>query len=310
MPISCTDADFTRLFEQHGAAEAARILGIAERNVYKRRTRVEARTEQSISAPSKALWKTAYPDRIPYEIKNGVALVMSDQHYWPGIISTAHRGAVKLAKELQPQILISNGDAWDGAKSGRHPAIGWERKPNVNEEKETIEERYGELRDAAPDADLYWMLGNHDMRFENKLANTVSEMDGVKGFSLCDHFPDWEIGMSIWINGDTVIKHRYRGGVHATHNNAVYSGKSMVTGHLHALKVTPFDDYNGTRFGVDTGTLADPFGPQFKYSEDNPNNHRSGFVILTFHEGKLLWPEIVAVMDEKHIQFRGQVIEV
>jgi len=102
-----------------------------------------------------------------------------------------------------------------------------------------------------------------------------------------------------------------KGGVHATHNNAVTSGKTIVTGHLHSLKVTPFSDYNGERFGVDTGTLADPDGPQFvDYLEDNPTNWRSGFAVLTFHNGRLLWPELVHAMAPDLIQFRGQVINV
>ena len=85
----------------------------------------------------------------------------------------------------------------------------------------------------------------------------------------------------------------------------------MVTGHLHSLKVTPFDDYKGTRFGIDTGTLAEPSGPQFEnYLEHSPTNWRSGFVVLTFKDGELLWPEVVRVFDKDKIDFRGEVIKV
>ena len=132
----------------------------------------------------------------------------------------------------------------------------------------------------------------------------------MKGFALADHFQNWEMCISTWINNDVVIKHRWKGGVHATHNNTVNAGKTMITGHLHSLKVTPFDDYNGTRWGVDTGTLATLDGPQFSYGEDSPTNHRAGFIVLTFKDGQLLWPEIAAVMDEHHIQFRGEIIQV
>lgn len=102
-----------------------------------------------------------------------------------------------------------------------------------------------------------------------------------------------------------------KGGIHATHNNTVSSGKTIVTGHLHSLKVTPFNDYNGERFGVDTGTLADAHGPQFvDYLEDNPTNWRSGFAVLTFNNGRLLWPELVHALAPDLVQFRGQVINV
>lgn len=75
--------------------------------------------------------------------------------------------------------------------------------------------------------------------------------------------------------------------------------------------MTPFNDYNGTRFGVDTGTLADPNGPQFRnYLEESPTNWRSGFVVLTYRDGRLLWPEVVNVFDKDHVEFRGEIINV
>ena len=148
-------------------------------------------------------------------------------------------------------------------------------------------------------------------RFETKIANVAPEYAKVHGVHLKDHFPEWEPCWSVWVNDSCAIKHRFKGGIHATHNNIIASGKSMVTGHLHSLKVTPYSDYNGTRYGVDTGTLADPYGPQFvNYTEDNPVNWRSGFVVLTFKDGELLWPEVVSVMGPGKVQFRGQVVNV
>jgi hypothetical protein len=115
----------------------------------------------------------------------------------------------------------------------------------------------------------------------------------------------------VW-NGDTVIKHRMNGGIHATHANVLKAGKNVVTGHLHSLKYTPYDDYNEhTRYGVDTGTLAEPTGPQFtNYLEEGPVNWRSGFAVLTFKDGRLMLPEFVKKWDEKRIEFRGQIVDV
>ncbi len=60
----------------------------------------------------------------------------------------------------------------------------------------------------------------------------------------------------------------------------------------------------------DGATLAETDGPQFNYAEINPNNHRSGFAVLNFFNGQLLWPELVHKFDEDQIQFRGEVIDV
>ena len=74
--------------------------------------------------------------------------------------------------------------------------------------------------------------------------------------------------------------------------------------------MTAYDDYNGTRWGVDTGTLADPAGPQFEYGEDNPQNHRSGFAVLTFEDGELRDPELVRVIDSGRVNWRGKSYDV
>ena len=153
-------------------------------------------------------------------------------------------------------------------------------------------------------------FGNHDVRFANRLASHAPQFKDVQGFKLTDHIPEWEFCWSVWPTPDCIIKHRYKGGIHATHNNTVNAGVSIVTGHLHSLKVTPFSDFNGVRFGVDTGTLAEIDGPQFTYAELNPSNHRSGFAVLNFFNGKLLWPELVHKFDEDLVEFRGEVIDV
>jgi hypothetical protein len=69
--------------------------------------------------------------------------------------------------------------------------------------------------------------------------------------------------------------------------------------------VVPFGDYRGRRYGVDTGTLAEPKGPQFHYVQAGPLNWCSGFAVLTYRGGKLLLPELVEVIDGV-AWFRGE----
>jgi hypothetical protein len=154
-------------------------------------------------------------------------------------------------------------------------------------------------------------LGNHDSRFENRLANQASEFEGITGFHLKDHFPVWAPCWRLDLNSDVVIKHRYKGGIHATRNNTLNTGRTTVTGHLHQLKVTPLADYNGNRYGVDTGTLAEPLGPQFEnYLEAGVPDWRSGFAVLTFKDSRLLMPQLVQKWDEGSVEFAGHVIDV
>ena len=313
-------AEFLELWATHkSAARVAEALGVDERAVYKRRRALEAKVGVQLHASDlaksqfyKHLSPKEHPHRKHLEVGDGVVLVFSDAHFWPGVRTTAFRALLQFIKELKPRAIICNGDAFDGASISRFPRIGWDSKPTVQEELKACEDRLGEIEAKANGARLLWPVGNHDARFATRLAANAPEYQGVKGFELKDHFPKWEPCWSTWINGDVVVKHRYKGGVHATHANVVGAGKTIVTGHLHSLKVTPYDDYNPrTRWGVDTGTLAEADGPQFiDYSEDNPKNYRSGFAVLTFHRGRLLWPELVHVVDENTVDFRGHAIDV
>lgn len=289
---------------------------MVERAVHMRRTRIEKRSGQQIRVPSVRNTRLAneHPGRICIDVKDGVVLVGGDGHYWDGPPSTAHRAFVHFCKLFKRdlRVVVMNGDAFDGATISRHSPIGWENRPSVVEELEAVKERLGEIERAAPKARKAWPLGNHDARFETRLATVAPEYARVAGFHLKDHLPNWESCWSCWIN-DVVIKHRGpKSGTHATHGNILAAGKSIITNHLHAARVTPYNNYGPrTLWGVDTGCLADPHGPQFlDYSEDNPRNHRSGFAVLTFVDGELLQPELVLVWDESRVQFRGKLIKV
>lgn len=245
------------------------------------------------------------------KMDTGTVLIGSDAHLWPGELTTAQRGFLRFAKELRPHAVILNGDVFDGAQISRHPSIGWEKRPKVHEELEAVRSYVDQVKAAAPGAKRFWTAGNHDLRFESKLAAMVPEMAKVQGMHLKDHFPDWTPCWRVDINDDVVVKHRWANGLHAVYNNTLRSGKTMVTGHLHSLKVTPWTDYNGDRFGVDSGTLAEPHGPQFlNYLEAGPTNWRSGFVVLTFRDGRLMWPSLAAKWDEDHMQYQGELIKV
>jgi hypothetical protein len=151
------------------------------------------------------------------------------------------------------------------------------------------------------------------MRFNTRLAAQAgTAFEGVHGMNLTDHFPRWKFSTSIMVNDHTMIKHRWHNGIHAVYNNTLKSGVSFVTGHLHSLKVTPWTDMGAqkTRYGVDTGTMANIDDPAFEYAEDNHKNWRSGFAVLTFFNGKLMPPELCEVISEGLVYFRGQIIEV
>ena len=321
-----SDEEFIKLWRQASGSprQISELSGMSERVIYKRRQGLANKgiilqTSPRGNPGSFGSWSSndigrAYKNQNELHVDTGSIIIFSDAHWWPNQWRTvAHEALHILIKELKPRAVVANGDIFDGAQCSRHGSIGFlEQKPSIIQELHACQEMMGQIVAAAPKSCfLTWPLGNHDARFETYLAANAPQYEFVQGFHLKDHFPEWKPCWATWINGHTVIKHRWKGGIHATHNNTVQSGVSIVTGHLHSLKVTPWTDYNGTRYGVDTGTLSDPNGQQFlHYTEDNPKNWRSGFAVLTFWKGELLPPELVTVIDDDTVSFRGKAIQV
>jgi hypothetical protein len=308
------DAEFIELWNHHQSASAiARVLNIGVRRVHTRRVNLEHKHKIKLVAKVNPVHHSPSQHTAIHNLKvtDGQVIVFSDAHFWPGIRTTAYKGLLRFIKELRPQAVVCNGDAFDGAAISRFPRIGWDKAPTVIQELKACKAALGEIEELAGKANLIWPLGNHDSRFENRLANQASEFEGITGFHLKDHFPVWAPCWRLDLNSDVVIKHRYKGGIHATRNNTLNTGRTTVTGHLHQLKVTPLADYNGNRYGVDTGTLAEPLGPQFEnYLEAGVPDWRSGFAVLTFKDSRLLMPQLVQKWDEGSVEFAGHVIDV
>ncbi len=316
------DEEFAQLYQGLGTAGTAQALGISERACRRRKLGVEGRLDIDLGGPygndggvaayAEPVKKQGARIEIP-DFKNGKVLIGSDAHNWPGEPSTSHKAFVLFCKKFQPEIVIMNGDVIDAACISRFPPIGWESLPTVKEELDVCKVRLGEISDNSNDARFIWSLGNHDARFETRLASVAPEFKHVHGVHLKDHFPDWEPCWSVFIGGEkgAVIKHRFKGGMHAPQNNVLWSGRTMITGHLHSQKVIPVTDYNGTRWGVDSGCMSPPHSAQFKgYTEDNPLNWREGFCMLTFKDGELLPPELISVWKPGVVTFRGELIDV
>jgi hypothetical protein len=315
--MKITDEEFIEVWNQYNSAsQVSKALGLTIRHTHSRRRDIESKhsivlTANDARSPTFNITIPQNGVRVNVEMDDGVIMVASDCHYYPGIISTAHKAFVKLIPMLSPRMLIMNGDVFDGAAISRHDPIGWQKLPSVKQELDACQERLSEIEAVAKNAKLHWTWGNHDLRMNTRLAAQVgTAFEGVQGFNLTDHFPRWKFSTSIMVNDHTMIKHRWHNGIHAVYNNTLKSGTSIVTGHLHSLKVTPWTDYTGTRYGVDTGTMANLDDPAFEYAEDNSRNWRSGYAVLTFWQGKLMPPELCEVISEGIVYFRGQIIEV
>lgn len=305
-----TDAEFLELWEAHRSiAKIAKITGMAERALHERRRKIEGRHGVQLIAQKNDVTKALGNIRLGLE--NGTVIVFSDAHF-NGRRTTAFKAMLWLIDELKPKVVINNGDAFDGASVSRHPPNGWEDTPSVIQELNACTVALRDIQEVAGDAKLVWTMGNHDSRFSSRLATVAPQFKEVQGFTLEEHFPDWTHCMSCLVTEKLMVKHRWKSGIHSTHIHAQQSGLSFVTGHLHSLKVTGWTDMVSTKWGVDTGTLAEPFGDQFAYAENNPRNWRSGFAVLNVIDGHLVMPELCMVSDlgQDLVEWRGELIDV
>ena len=114
-----SDDQFIKIWmELKSPAKVAKHLDMDLRGVNTRRVKLQSK--YGITLPcthGNAQYKMTIPEdkvRIKVDMENGVFVVFSDAHYFPGIISTAHRSLLKLLPTIKPKILIANGDILDG----------------------------------------------------------------------------------------------------------------------------------------------------------------------------------------------------
>lgn len=318
----CTEEQFINLFQRLKSPSAvADALQVDVRTVQQRAGRLRSLGHVLPVADNRSKYNTD-PTHKPkaiaqLEITDGLILVGSDAHIWDTNWTCAQRAFIRFAKELKPHTIILNGDIFDGASISRHASIGWEQAPSVKQELESSVEFCDQVLKASPNSKRFWPAGNHDLRFETRLAERASEYKGIDGLHLKDHVvgfqPCWRVDVNAASPSYTIIRHREKGGIHADYRNVLESGCNLVTGHDHRLTVEPFVDYRQVvRYGVRTGYMAaSPYEPQFlNYLEAKHPNWISGFVVLKYKDGMLLEPQKVIVMDDEHVQYLGEIVHV
>ena len=316
MPVKprLPDIEFIELWKKtRSTIEMVKLTGLTERAIRKRKRSLQERYEVDMSC---GMLVSHDKVEIKLTVHNGQIIIINDQHFWPDYVPTMHRAFCYLARELKPAATIWNGDAFDGASISRFPSIGWENKPSVFGELQAVKDRAAEVMNASPNSKRIWTAGNHDLRFESRLAANAAEYKHVQGIHLKDHIPEFLPAWYITVNGDTPshteIRHRERGGVHASYNNTLHSGITIVTGHDHIADIRPFSDRRGMRYGVRTGMGADSARDQqfVNYLEGRTPSWQSAMCVLTYRDGMLLMPELALRIDEDRFQFRGEIIRV
>jgi len=305
MSIKMPDSLLRETIQQYvdcgqNTALAARLSGVPSETFRSRLMRALAKYNVDEFLP-KVQW--TYPKIIQVEMAGKTALIGGDAHIWPGPVSTMWKAFCTVAKKVRPDCIVLNGDILDGARVSRHAGVLGSKAPKISAE---IDACHDWLKMLPLAKHTHWTIGNHDMRVDNYLANNAPELEDYAG-RLRDRFPNWQFSYSVMLN-DVEVRHRFRGGIHATWNNALHAGLTIVTNHTHQLQVYAVRNRNGSHWGIETGMLGDPQSPAFEYTEGAPSRAVEGFVLLTFDdEGHLLPPEFCEMIRGRPV-FRGQYL--
>jgi len=301
----CTEEEFIAIWKRLGSATlVAQEVGISLRQTQERRRSIENRRGILLDTfNDQRSYKLLHAENKIRSIANieGPVIVFSDAHFMPNETSVAFEALIKVIKKIKPTMIIANGDILDGATISKYGPEGWQTKPTLKQELESVQYHMDAIVKACKglEVTLHRTIGNHDIRFEKRLAGLVPEYKDISGTTLSDHIPEWSVSWSVLVNENTMIKHRLQhSGIHSGYNNVLKAGVSTVSGHTHLLEAKGWGDYRGRRWGVSTGMLADPKSQAFDYIEDNPVPWCSGFAILSYdNDGRLLPPELCEVID-------------
>lgn len=233
------------------------------------------------------------------KIKNGLVVIGSDIHI-PFQDNDAVESFIKYCKEKKPEAIVLNGDVLDMFMLSKFTK-GEGRNPL--EEITMCRELLASVRNACPNAEIYYVIGNHENRLEKYVLTKAPELASLieDVFSIIKT-EDFKIRgcASLTINDNFVCKHGTllgnKSGLSAIKEmeNAYMSG---ATGHTHRL-CKYIARKSGRKFvWIETGCLCD-LNPEYMV---NPN-WQAGFAELKFKDSKLYHSRVIEIEKGKILE--------
>lgn len=284
--------------EEHGSiAAAAAALNLPYSTLRDRYYRSKLEVEPKIVHPES--------NKVHYDHAYSM-IGFTDAHVWPGEFSPAFYILCQILEHVQPEVVVDGGDFFDGAGVSRHPPLGNDPVPTLPQELDACREASALIWDASKGADHLRIPGNHGDRIARYVAANAPQFGGQPGTRIEDFFGDWTWAQSHLLNDGLFITHNYKGGIHAGHNNALWAGCSVATGHDHKLKAYPIDDFRGRRWGIHMGTLQNIYHPAFAYMGHKPRDWASGLVYIEVLPDGRVYPELIYVEADGTARWRGR----
>ena len=174
MPEKCSDDEFVDAWKRLGSISlVAHELGLSIRRANERRRVIENRHGILLDAfNDRRGFKILHPENKVRSIANitGCVIVFSDAHFMPNETSVAFNALLKVIKKIKPVMVVANGDILDGATISKYGPEGWQTKPTLKQELESVQHHMDAIVKACKGLNviLHRTIGNHDIRFEKR----------------------------------------------------------------------------------------------------------------------------------------------
>lgn len=226
------------------------------------------------------------------KIKNGIVIIGSDIHI-PFQDNKAVEAFKSYCKEIQPSAIVLNGDVLDFYKLSRF-VKGEGRNPY--EEISECQELLKSLKEACPNSDIYYVIGNHETRLETYVLNNAPHLASLVEdvFTIIKTKDIGVIGCSeVLINDNFICTHGKLLGSKAGMSAMKEIEKhymSGASGHTHRLAKFLTRKARRKFVWLETGCLCD-LNPEYVQDPD----WQQGFAVIQFENSKLKRAEVVEI---------------
>lgn len=240
-----------------------------------------------------------------------VTVILPDIQY-PYHDALAMSKIVRVIEDIQPDRILQIGDAidfpqvsrWNVGKAGAYA-------PTLQKHIDGFKGLLAKLREAAPEASITWLEGNHDLRIKDFVASYAPALGTLRALEIENLFGLAELGIDyrkgpLHVGTNTYAVHGHEASGYCSSPSAwdlkflkrYGSDKSFVFGHTHQpFLITRAFGYEGKvspRFTMNVGSVMDPV--QATYVKDGAVNWVMSFALLR-DDGKRVYPELVTMVD-------------
>lgn len=236
------------------------------------------------------------------------ALIIPDCHI-PFEDKRAYELMIEAGKHINPDEIVILGDYADFFDVTAHP-----KDPDTGakliDEIDAVQDRLRQLRNLFPNAEIFYIEGNHEYRLARYVRDKCAEFFGLVSWDRLLNLSAYNIkhinygsGQRHSVLGSKLIaRHEpISGGIHCAYGTVSKAQASVIFGHTHRLQESQIVSINGENFrGISCGWLGDQGNPVMGYVK-NHHQWSLGFSVCTVLPCGTWLNQLIHIIDYKCI---------